>query len=63
MSKKIVEVVPPLPQEMAKKAFEQWRFDNRKVADRLSAEDIITDYIRAAAGRTLVRYRVALEDE
>jgi len=63
MSKKMVEVVPPLPQEIAKKAFEQWRLDNRKVADRLAAEDIITDYIRATTGRTLVRYRVTLEDE
>lgn len=62
MSKKWIEVVSPLPQELAKKAFEQWRLENRKVADRLSAEDIITDYIRAAEGRTLVRYRVALED-
>ena len=63
MPKKWVEVVPPLPQETAKEAFEHWRLDNRKVADRLSVKDIIIDCIRAAEGRTLVRYRVALEDK
>ena len=61
MSKKIIEVVPPLPQEVAKKAFEQWRFENRNVADKLSEENIIVDWIRAERGRTLVRYRVVLE--
>ena len=62
MSKKLIEVVPQLPQEIAKKAFEQWRLANRKVADGMNAEDIIMDWIRAGEGRTLVRYRVALED-
>ena len=60
MSKKELEVVPPLPRNIAKKAFEQWRFANRKIANRLSAEDIIIDWIRAKEGKTVVRYRVAL---
>jgi len=62
MSKKMLEVVPPLPRDIAKKAFEQWRLENRKIADRLSAEDIIIDWIRAKEGKTLARYRVALEE-
>jgi hypothetical protein len=61
MSKRLIEVVPPLPPEVAKKAFEQWRLENRRIAISLKAEDIITDYIRAANGRTLVRYQVVLE--
>ena len=62
MSKKMLEVVPPLPNDIAKQAFERWRLENRKIADRLSGEDIIIDWIRAKEGKTLVRYRVALEE-
>jgi len=58
-----IEVIPPLPQDIAKKAFEQWRLANRKIADRLSAEDIIIDWIRGKQGKTLVKYRVALEED
>ena len=59
MSKKWMQVVPPMPQEVAKKAFEQWRIANAKVANQLSPEEVIIDYIRAEKGRMLVRYRVA----
>lgn len=62
MPKKLLEVVPPLPRDLAKQAFEQWRLENRKIADRLSADDIIIDWIRAKEGKTLARYRVALEE-
>ncbi|MBI1929290.1 hypothetical protein HYR99_34225 [Candidatus Poribacteria bacterium] len=62
MPKKLTEVVPPLPQEMAKKAFEQWWLANRKETDRLNIEDVVIDWIRAGEGKTLVRYRMALED-
>lgn len=62
MSKKWIEVVPPLPKERAKKAFEKWRLANPTVAAGLKAEDIIMDWIRAAKGKTLVRYRVALAE-
>ena len=61
MSKKWIQVVPPMPQEIAKKVFERWRIANAKVANQLLPEEIIIDYIRAEKGRTLVRYRVALD--
>jgi hypothetical protein len=62
MSKRWIEVGPPLPRDVAKKAFEQWKLTNRNVAERLEAEDILIDWIRAEKGKTLVRYRVALEE-
>lgn len=60
--KKWKVVVQLTGKQECRNAFEEWKYKNPEIAERLTPQDILTDVMRGENGKTEYRIRIFVEE-